>query len=238
MNFLRRTLLDRQLKRALARNQCRLDSGIGSLRRDMELTLETGVKLHRVKINAHKLSIGAYTDIVSGTELQDVASIGRYCSIGRNVTIGQNRRSHPLHWLSSHHLLVGMRQRADADEPAPIKQTVIGHDVWIGMDVLVLEGITIGTGAVIGAQSLVTKDVPPYAIVTGSPGTVQRYRFEPEVIEGLLASQWWNLSLDQLAQLPMEEPEQLLDAMKGLTAAACAMGKVTVRSRPFSVKHG
>lgn len=239
MNFLRRTLLDRQLKRALARTQCRLDSGTASLRRDLELTLEVGVKLHRVKINSSQLSIGAYTDIVSGTEIHDVASIGRYCSIGRNVTLGQNRRSHPLHWLSSHHLLVGLRKQAHAREQTPVKQTVIGHDVWIGMDALILEGITIGTGAVIGAQSLITKDVPPYAIVTGSPGTVQRYRFEPQVIDALLASQWWNLSLEQLAELPMEDPEQLLEALKGVTVAERAMDRVIVHSRPFSVtQHG
>lgn len=237
MNFMRRILLSRQLKKALARNQCRLDSGINGLRRDMELTLEVGVKLHRVKINSSKLSIGAYTEIVSATELQDVASIGRYCSIGRNVTIGQNRRSHPLNWLSTHHTLMGLRHHAEPIAHTPVAQTVIGHDVWIGMDVLILEGVTIGTGAVIGAQSLITKDVPPYAIITGSPGKVQRYRFAPEIIEALLASQWWNLSLAQLAELPIEDPEKLLEKLQGQAVKDCAMDTVTVRTRPFSVKH-
>ncbi|MFJ3486288.1 CatB-related O-acetyltransferase [Pseudomonas sp. NPDC090202] len=240
MNFLRRVLLDRQLKRELARNKCRLDSGIRGLRRDMELTLEHGVKLHQIKINARQLSIGAYTDIVSGSELQNVASIGRYCSIARNVTIGQNRKSHPLEWLSSHHGLVGLRQRVGGvshghhDE---VPQTVIGHDVWIGMDVLILEGVTIGTGAVIGAQSLITKDVPPYAIVAGSPAKVLRYRFEQPVIDGLLASQWWNLSPQQLAELPLENPAQLLEALKGVPVPDSHPGKVVVRNKPFAVEH-
>jgi acetyltransferase-like isoleucine patch superfamily enzyme len=239
MNFLRRILLDHQLKRSLAQNKCRLDSGIRGLRRDMELTLEQGVKLHQIKINSSKLSIGAYTDIVSGSELQNVASIGRYCSIARDVTIGQNRKSHPLDWLSTHSALAGLRHTASgmAHAHEEIKQTVIGHDVWIGMDVLILEGVTIGTGAVIGAQSLITRDVPPYAIVVGSPAKVQRYRFEPHIIEGLLASQWWNLTPQQLAELPIEDPAKLLDELKGFVVPESHPGKVTVRNKPFSVEH-
>jgi acetyltransferase-like isoleucine patch superfamily enzyme len=239
MNFLRRIFLDQQLKRSLARNKCRLDSGIRGLRRDMELTLEHGVKLHQIKIDSSKLSIGAYTDIVSGSELQNVSSIGRYCSIARDVTIGQNRKSHPLDWLSTHSALAGLRQHARGLPLAheAIKQTVIGHDVWIGMDVLILEGITIGTGAVIGAQSLITRDVPPYAIVVGSPAKVQRYRFEPHIIEGLLASQWWNLTPHQLAELPIEDPEKLLEALKGFVVPDSHPGRVKISNTPFSVEH-
>ncbi len=239
MNYLRRVLLDRQLKRALGQNRCRLDSGIRGLRRDMKLTLEHGVKLHQIKINSSRLSVGAYTDIVSGTDLQNVASIGRYCSIARNVTIGQNRKSHPLDWLSSHTGLVGLRQSLGGLPQAheETKQTVIGHDVWIGMDVLILEGVTIGTGAVIGAQSLITKDIPPYAIVVGSPAKVQRYRFDPPTIESLLASQWWNLTPHQLAELPIEDPSKLLEALKGLVVPDSCPGKVVISNKPFAVEH-
>jgi acetyltransferase-like isoleucine patch superfamily enzyme len=238
MNYFRRVLLDRQLKRALARNKCRLDSGLRGLRRDVELTLEHGVKLHQIKINSRRLNVGAYTDIVSGTELQNVASIGRYCSIARNVTIGQNRRSHPLSCLSSHAGLAALRQSLSGLSTAheAVKQTVIGHDVWIGMDVLVLEGVTIGTGAVIGAQSLVTKDIPPYAIAVGSPAKVLRLRFDPHTVEALLASQWWNLTPHQLAELPIEDPTKLLEALKGFVVPDSHPGKVVVRNAPFSVE--
>lgn len=126
---------------------------------------------------------------------------------------------------------------AVAHTHAEVKQTVIGHDVWIGMDVLILEGITIGTGAVIGAQSLIAKDVPPYAIVVGSPAKVQRYRFDPQTIEGLLASQWWNLTPHQLADLPMEDPVKLLEALKGFVVPDSQPGKVVVRNKPFSAEH-
>jgi acetyltransferase-like isoleucine patch superfamily enzyme len=239
MNVFQRLLLDYRLKGALALDKCRLDSGIRGLRRAMELTLEHGVKLHQVKINSACLSIGAYTDIVSGTEIQNVASIGRYCSIARNVTIGQNRKSHPLDGLSTHTGLAALRQRHTGATEAhePVRQTVIGHDVWIGMDVLILEGVTIGTGAVIGAQSLVTRDVPPYAIVTGSPAKVLRYRFDQPIIDGLLASQWWNLTPRQLAELPIEDPEKLLEALKGVVVPDSHPGRVVVRNKPFSVEH-
>jgi acetyltransferase-like isoleucine patch superfamily enzyme len=239
MNFFKRALLDRKLKKALLLNQCRLDSGMKGLRRDTELTLEHGVKLHQVKIMSRRLSIGAYTDIVSGTELHDVASIGRYCSIAKNVTIGQDRQSHPLSWLTSHSGLVSRRQQRGGIAPHHdgVKQAVIGHDVWIGMDVLILDGVTIGTGAVIGAQSLVNKDIPPYAIAVGSPARVVRYRFAQDVIDGLLACQWWNLPAQRLAQLPIENPQALLEQLGGNVAGERHPGKVVIHSRPFTATH-
>jgi acetyltransferase-like isoleucine patch superfamily enzyme len=239
MNFFKRVLLDQKLKKALARNTCRLDSGIKALRRDTELTLEQGVKLHQIKILSRKLSIGAHTDIVSGCELHEVSSIGRYCSIARNVTIGQDRMSHPLSWLTSHSGLVNMRQKLGGIAPhhGAVKQTVIGHDVWIGMDVLILDGVSIGTGAVIGAQSLVNSDIPPYAIAVGSPARVVRYRFEQDVIEGLLASQWWNLPVQQLAQLPLEDPQALLSQLNGAVAADTSPVQVVIHSKPFAVSY-
>lgn len=239
MNFFKRVLLDRRLKQALLLHNCRLDSGIRGLRKDVQLTLEHGVKLHQIKIHSKQLTIGAYTDIVSGSELHDVSSIGRYCSIAKNVTIGQDRKSHPLSWLSSHSGLVGLRQQLSGAAPHHdgVRQTIIGHDVWIGMDVLILEGVTIGTGAVIGAQSLITKDVPPYAIVMGSPAQVKRYRFDQPTIDSLLASQWWNLTARQLADLPIEDPVALIQTLKGFVVPDSHPGKVVVRNRPFSIEQ-
>ncbi|MDB6145293.1 MAG: Acetyltransferase [Pseudomonas sp.] len=237
MNIFKRALLDRKLKKTLCKNNCRLDSGIRGLRCDTELTLEEGVKLHQVKVQSSRLSIGAYTDIVSGTELHHVSSIGRYCSVARNVTIGQDRKSHPLSWLTSHTGLVNQRQKAGGAAPhhAGAAQTTIGHDVWIGMDVLILEGVSVGTGAVIGAQSLVSKDVPPYAIVAGSPARVIRYRFDQPTIDRLLASQWWNLSQAELTELPIETPEGFIEQLNGRVVADSNPGTLVIRNKPFSI---
>ena len=77
-------------------------------------------------------------------------------------------------------------------------QIKIGHDVWVGANSCIMGGITIGTGAIIGAGSLVTKDVAPYTIVGGVPAKVIRTRFSNAAVEKLLASQWWNWSLDEI----------------------------------------
>jgi acetyltransferase-like isoleucine patch superfamily enzyme len=68
----------------------------------------------------------------------------------------------------------------------------IGSDVWVGQDVHILEGVTIGHGAIVGACSVVTKDVLPYAVITGNPTRVKRFRFEEPMLRDLLDSEWWN----------------------------------------------
>lgn len=237
MNVLKRALLDRRLKKALAACKCRLDSGTKGLRGDIELTLEEGAKLHDVKLFAKRLKIGAHTDIMSGAELHEVASIGRYCSIAAGTVLGHSRQSHPLEWLSTHSKLFAMRAAQGGDTSGHYRSspTTIGHDVWIGRDAMIMDGITLGTGAVVGAQSLVNKDVPPYAIVAGTPARIIRYRFEPALIERLLASQWWELPAERLAQLPMEHPEALLAALADQPPAALAPRQVTVQTNPFRI---
>jgi acetyltransferase-like isoleucine patch superfamily enzyme len=69
----------------------------------------------------------------------------------------------------------------------------IGSDVWIGSDVTIFSGVTIGHGAVIGAKTVVTKDVPPYAIFAGNPGRIKKYRFSQDIIDDLLKYPWWEL---------------------------------------------
>ncbi len=78
---------------------------------------------------------------------------------------------------------------------------VIGPDVWIGAGATVMAGVTIGPGAIIGARAVVARDVPPYAVVVGNPGKVVRYRFEPDVIEALLAARWWDLPVEDVVDL-------------------------------------
>ncbi len=78
--------------------------------------------------------------------------------------------------------------------------TTVGNDVWIGQDVVIKGGVKIGDGAVIGARSVVTRDVPPYAVVAGVPAKVIKYRFEQEKIDFLEKLQWWNWTPEEIYQ--------------------------------------
>lgn len=210
MNVLKRALLDRKLKKALATCKCRLDSGSKGLRNGIELTLEEGAKLHDVKLFGQRLTIGAHTDIMSGAELHEVSTIGRYCSIAAGTVIGHSRQSHPLGWLSTHSKLFALRA-AHSHEAAGYylsTPTTLGHDVWIGRDAMIMDGISIGTGAVVGAQSLVNKDVPPYAIVAGTPAKVIRYRFDADTIEQCSPANGGNCRPNGLPNCPWNSPRR------------------------------
>lgn len=106
--------------------------------------------------------------------------MGNYCSVGPSVLIGN--MEHDINEYSTSPRL------SSAGRDDKVK---IGHDVWIGAQSFVKIGITIGDGAVIGAQSFVNKDVPPYAIVVGTPARVMRYRFNEDTIKKLQESRYW-----------------------------------------------
>src|SRR5262249_8033687 len=113
------------------------------------------------------------------------STIGAFCCIGQRVAI--NPYNHPTSWLSAHgfqfhpggfdHIEEYRNLKKLPYEAVEQKPIIIGNDVWMGHNVNVLGGVTIGDGAVIGAGAVVTKNVPPYAVVGGSPATVRRYRF-------------------------------------------------------------
>ncbi len=119
--------------------------------------------------------------------------IGRFCSIAYNVRIGLG--GHPDTWVSSHPFAYDtkygfVKQSIQIEESK--KETIIGNDVWIGANATILAGVRVGDGAIIGAHSLVTKDIEPYSIVYGTPAKHQRYRFSEKIISELLKIQWWN----------------------------------------------
>lgn len=149
----------------------------------------------------HHVEIGMYSmggcfrrgNIAPGT------TIGRYCSFARNVTV--LNRNHPLDFKSTHALFFNPALKLCDHyvvEDTPLK---IGNDVWMGEYAVILAHVTeIGDGAVIGAGTIVNKNVPPYAVVIGNPGRVVRYRFSKETIDELLASRWWEKDLEQVKQ--------------------------------------
>ena len=130
-------------------------------------------------------------------------NIGKFCSIADNCSIGL--ASHNISWVSTSPVFCEgkniLNKNFSFKKSDNYKITEIGNDVWIGIGVLVISGIKIGDGAIIGAGTIVTKDVDSYSIVVGNPGKVLRYRFTNEQKEALLKSKWWDLSQEKLIEI-------------------------------------
>ena len=144
------------------------------------------------------------------------ADIGPFCSIADNCRVGGAH--HPIERVSSSpvfHAGKNVMKKHFAAFDAPVSERIsVGADVWIGAGATVKSGLKIGIGAVIGAGSVVTHDVPPYEIWAGNPARCIRKRFDDEVIEGLLATRWWELSEEELIRFApyFDDPARFLAA--------------------------
>lgn len=120
----------------------------------------------------------------------EVIEVGKYCSIGHaHVYVYGDHRNRASTFPFSE--LFGW---SEAGQSACCKGVPsVGNDVWIADGVVILSGVTIGDGAILGGNSVVTKSVPPYAVVVGNPARIVKYRFPPEIIERLVAGKWWDL---------------------------------------------
>lgn len=141
-----------------------------------------------VSFESKDVTIGDYTYINGGHIYR--SKIGRFCSIGYGVSIGPGE--HYIERISTFPILSRALGCGDSGEFLTKGLTVIGNDVWIGNNAVILQGIKIGDGAVVAAGAVVTKNVPPYSIVGGIPAKVIRYRFDDQMIEKLLKLKWWN----------------------------------------------
>lgn len=145
--------------------------------------------------------IGRYSYVGYDCEIHN-CEIGAFCSIANGLIVGG--AEHPMDWLSTSpvfHNVGGGTGKHLSHLPVPdVKRTTIGNDVWIGSRVIIMQGLNIGTGAIIGAGSVVTKDVPDYAVVAGVPAKVIKYRFDENTIERLLKSEWWTLKDEEIAR--------------------------------------
>ena len=135
---------------------------------------------------------------------RDKLIIGKFCQIAAGVEFMMNDANHQMNAVSTFpfYTLEGWDMDAPAASEMPFKgDTVIGNDVWIGQNAVLLPGVTIGDGAIIGANSVVGSDVAPYTIVAGNPAKVIRKRFDDELIDLLLQFKWWDKSIDEIDTL-------------------------------------
>ncbi len=146
-------------------------------------------------------SFGDYSYVVNDSDII-YTTVGKYCSIAAHTRI--NPGNHPLDRVMLSH--VSYRSSAyglGPDDPAFFEwrrssPVTLGHDVWVGHAAIILPGVRIGTGAAIGAGTIVTQDVPPFAVVVGNPGRVLRLRFPAPVVEALHRIAWWDWPHDRL----------------------------------------
>lgn len=142
--------------------------------------------------------------------------IGKFCSIACGAKFLFNSANHALGSLSTYPFPIfydewGLEGKNVADAWDNKGNIALGNDVWIGYEAVILAGVTIGDGAIIGARAVVTRDVPPYAIVGGVPARLIRRRFDDATIEALLDLRWWDW-----------EPERIRQALPALQAGDIA----------------
>lgn len=128
--------------------------------------------------------------------------IGKFCSIASDVKFIMNGGNHRTDWFTNYPFpIFGQGWEVAMPDDWPHKgDTVIGNDVWIGYGATLMPGVQVGDGAIIAAQAVVTKSVPPYAVVGGNPAQIIRHRFDEATIEALLELQWWHWEIERITR--------------------------------------
>ncbi|MGO4437948.1 xenobiotic acyltransferase family protein [Rhizobium sp. RAF56] len=203
-------------------------------------SIAKGAVIKSPELIEHPVSIAPSSEIHGGCKIGSFlflnfrsviypnVTIGRFCSIARNCEVGVAR--HPTQYLSTHSFQYNSVLFPDFPGYSEKKyctwrahpETTIGSDVWLGAQVIVVAGAKIGHGAVVAANAVVTKDVPPYAVVGGTPAKLIRYRFSEDVIEGLLETKWWDLPYSEIKSLPFDDPTACVEILRGIRSKTAA----------------
>jgi len=168
-----------------------------SLIGDIEINEEANIYSSVLKGN---ITVGRFTSI-NGPNTSIISAvygvkIGAFCSIAKDVLIQEYNHKHNM--ISTAFVNKKIFNKSFKNDICSKGPVVIGHDVWVGAGSIILSGVKIGNGAIIGANSTVTKDIPAYSVVGGSPARVIDYRFSETVIERIGQLEWWNWSLEKL----------------------------------------
>jgi Acetyltransferase (isoleucine patch superfamily) len=165
-------------------------------------------------IDHPRIAVGDFSYYSDRTEPADVAgtiapylypfsreslTIGRFVQIAEGTRFITSSANHPMAGFSTFPFRIFDPATIGDYLDLPAKDTVVGHDVWFGDGVTVMPGVTVGSGAIVAARSVVTTDVPPYAIVGGNPARLIRMRFPEETVAALLAIAWWNWPAEKIA---------------------------------------
>jgi acetyltransferase-like isoleucine patch superfamily enzyme len=175
--------------------------------------------------NSKKSSLGALSRVYN-SKIDDYTYIGRNCLIQKTV-IGKfcsisdycfiGLPNHPVDWVSTSPVFIHGKNKLKINfsnfKYESMLETTIENDVWIGINVIIKSGLKIGQGSIVGAGSVVTKNVEPYSIVAGNPAKLIKYRFDKETIQALLSINWFDWSSDEIkeASIYFKEPKQLID---------------------------
>jgi acetyltransferase-like isoleucine patch superfamily enzyme len=176
-------------------------------------------------------SFGSFS--FSRSPLAPFVKVGRYCSIGARLSI--LGIDHPKSRFTTSSITYDRQAvfcaqffvdnpeltnfQTNNNEPKNTLGVDIGNDVWIGEDVTIARGVKVGDGAILAAKSMITKDVPPYAIMGGIPAKPIKYRFTPTQIDRLVALQWWNYDLKELIHFKSDVPiDEFIDIVKNKLA--------------------
>ncbi|TLS97596.1 LbetaH domain-containing protein [Aliarcobacter cibarius] len=154
-----------------------------------------------VNNNIQESSIDSYSYTSENCQII-FSTIKKFVNIASYVRL--NPSQHPMYWANQHHIQYRQEMYGFGSDDKDFfnwrreKKVVIGNDVWLGHNVVVMGNVTIGDGAVIGSSSVVTKDIPPFAIAVGNPARVIKYRFDEQKIKDLLDIAWWDWDEDKI----------------------------------------
>lgn len=165
------------------------------LNSDIDKTAKIGRKSNLINTKVGRYSYCGSNNSISHVEIGSFCSIASYCAIGGSGHPIDEVSTSPVFYEKKNLFKKYFGRTNNISEP---KVTKIGHDVWIGESCFIKEGLRIGNGAVVGAHSVVTKDVPPYSIVVGSPAKVIKYRFDEGTIRNLQKIQWWDWKIEKI----------------------------------------